>query len=233
MLAFTKLDPDYIAVLHPLSYLIKKANFLILKPLMNRYQLLEAIVFNSQEFSDTSKATGFPIVAAVYAKNLKGTKYEQILQWRFKTLENNEFSLSDFDYICKYIPKYPSNYLKKSIFKFFTMRDINALKRSRTFITEDSANTIHIPPEKLLYYCYIDVFKDIISYLPYYMGNLNVPFDKQKFDLIKEEFLVMSIAKHPNIFREKYQLPTQERIMFAKKRINNYFNEFLGVTLCI
>ena len=39
MLAFAKLKPDYIAVLHPLSYLIKKTNFETLKPLMQNYKL--------------------------------------------------------------------------------------------------------------------------------------------------------------------------------------------------
>ncbi|MCL2062912.1 MAG: N-6 DNA methylase [Candidatus Cloacimonetes bacterium] len=231
LLAFTKLNPEYIAVLHPLSYLIKKANFLILKPLMCRYKLLDAVVFNSQEFSETSKATGFPVVAAIYEKNLYGTRYEQILHWRFKTLEGFQFSLLDFDYVCKYIPKYPSHYLKKSNFKFFTMRDINALKRSRTFITEDSDNTIHIPPEKLMYYCYIDVFKDIIPNLPYFMGNLDVPFDRFTFEETKEDFLTMSIAKHPDIFRGKFPIPESERLKQAHTRVNRYFKEFLGVEL--
>jgi hypothetical protein len=232
MLAFAKLKPDYIAVLHPLSYLIKKTNFETLNPLMQNYKLLDAVVFNSQEFTETSKTNGFPIAAAVYAKNERGTSYEQIIKKKFKTLEKQEFSISDFDYICKYIPKYPSRYSKASNFKFFTMRDINALKRSRTFIEEDTANTIHIPQEKLPYYCYVDIFKDIAPKLPYYFGNLDVPFNKKCFEKIKDDFFALSIAKHPNIFADKFSVPNQARIDFARTKVQNYFSElFKGISI--
>jgi len=227
MLACAKLKPDYIAVLHPLSYLIKKANFEILMPLMSAYELLDAVVFNSQEFSETSKTTGFPIVAAVYKQNPYGTQYKQILAKRFYTLEGDNFSLSDFDYICNYISKYPSRYPKASYFKFFTMRDINALKRSRTFITEDSENTIYIPTEKLPYYCYIDIFKDIATQLPYYFGNLDVPFDKASFEPLKEDFLCLSAVKHPDIFCDRYYPP--EEVAKAKQNITGYFCGLFGM----
>jgi len=229
MLAFAKLKPDYIAVLHPLSYLIKKNNFKTLKPLMQNYELTDAVVFNSQEFTGTSKANGFPIVAAVYAKSEQGTNYEQIVKRKFKTLEKQEFSISDFDYICKYISKYPSRYPKTNDFKFFTMRDINALKRSRTFIKEDTANTIYIPQEKLPYYCYVDIFKDIAQKLPYYFGNLDVPFDKTGFEKLKDDFLNLSIAKHPDIFANKFQIPKSERINSAKIRVKDYFSKLFSI----
>jgi len=228
MLAFAKLKPDYIAVLHPLSYLIKKTNFETLKPLMQNYELLDTVVFNSQEFSETSKASGFPIVAAVYKKNTQGTSYEQIIKRKFKTLEKQEFSISDYDYVCKYISKYPSRYSDTSDFKFFTMRDINALKRSRTFIKEDSENAIYIPQEKLPYYCYVDIFKDIAHNLPYYFGNLDIPFDKQSFETLKDDFFALSIAKHPDIFCDKFTVP--KNLQQAKNNVNSYFQDlFKGV----
>jgi type I restriction-modification system DNA methylase subunit len=230
MLAFAKLKPNCIAVLHPLSYLIKKTNFETLNPLMQNYELLDAVVFNSQEFTETSKANGFPIAAAVYAKSWRGTSYEQIIKRKFKTLERQEFSISDFDYICKYIPKYPSRYSKIGGFKFFTMRDINALKRSRTFIEEDTANTIYIQQEKLPYYCYVDIFKDIAPKLPYYFGNMDVPFDRNDFEKLKDDFFALSLAKHPNIFAGKFSVPNQDRVNFAKTKVQNYFNKlFKGV----
>jgi len=232
MLAFAKLKPDYIAVLHPLSYLIKRTNFETLNPLMQNYELLDAVVFSSQEFTETSKTNGFPIVAAVYAKSERGTSYEQIIKRKFKTLEKQEFSISDFDYVCRYIPKYPSRYSKAGGFKFFTMRDINALKRSRTFIEEDTANTIHIPQEKLPYYCYVDIFKDIANKLPYYFGNLDVPFDKNKFEKLKDDFFALSVAKHPDIFAGKFSIPNLERLNFAKTKVQNYFNNlFKGMNI--
>jgi len=234
MLAFAKLKPDYIAVLHPLSYLIKKTNFETLKPLMQNYELIDAVVFNSQEFTGTSKTNGFPIVAAAYTKSEQGTSYEQIVKRKFKTLEKQEFSISDFDYVCKYISKYPSRYSKADDFKFFTMRDINALKRSRTFIKEDTENTVYVSQEKLPYYCYVDVFKDVAEKLPYYFGNLDVPFDKNNFEKLKDDFLNLSIAKHPDIFAGKFSIPNSERISFAKKKVQNYFNDlFKGMNICL
>ena len=232
MLAFAKLKPDYIAILHPLSYLIKRTNFETLNPLMQNYELLDAVVFSSQEFTETSKTNGFPIVAAVYAKSERGTSYEQIIKRKFRTLEKQEFSISDFDYVCRYIPKYPSRYSKAGGFKFFTMRDINALKRSRTFIEEDTANTIHIPQEKLPYYCYVDIFKDIANKLPYYFGNLDVPFDKNNFEKLKDDFFALSVAKHPDIFAGKFSIPNSERLNFAKTKVQNYFNNlFKGMNI--
>jgi len=222
MLAFAKLQPVYIAVLHPLSYLVKQTNFKTLKPLMQNYALLDAVVFNSLEFADTSKNCGFPIVAAVYKRDAKGTSYEQIVNRKFRTLENKEFSISNFDYVCKYISKYPS--AKKGKFKFFAMRDINALKRSRTFIKEDTANTIYIETEKLPYYCYVDAFKDVIPKLPYYFGNLDVPFDRKKFEKLKDDFLLLSMAKHPDIF---CLIPESDKINSAKIRVQKYFNKLL------
>ena len=225
MLAFANLKPDYIAILHPLSYLIKKTNFETLKHLMQSYTLLDAVVFNSQEFTETSKSNGFPIAAAVYKRSEHGTSYEQIVKRKFKTLEKQEFSISDFDYVCKYISKYPSRSSNAGDFKFFTMRDINALKRSRTFIKEDTANTIYISQEKLPYYCYVDIFKDIASKLPYYFGNMDVPFDKSNFEKLKDDFFALSVAKHPDIFAERFSVPKPERLSFAKMKVQNYFNE--------
>ncbi|MCL2260673.1 MAG: hypothetical protein FWC15_04870, partial [Fibromonadales bacterium] len=121
-----------------------------------------------------------------------------------------------------YISKYPS--AKKGKFKFFAMRDINALKRSRTFIKEDTANTIYIETEKLPYYCYVDAFKDVIPKLPYYFGNLDVPFDRKKFEKLKDDFLLLSMAKHPDIF---CLIPESDKINSAKIRVQKYFNKLL------
>jgi len=232
MLASAKLRPDYIAVLHPLSYLIKKANFRILAPLMGNYRLCDAVVFNSQEFAETSKGCGFPLVAAVYTRDAFGTDYEQICARKFHTLEGAIFSLSDYDYVCRYMPKYPERFWSgtppKDSLKFFTMRDINALKRSRTFITEDTPNTIYIRPEKLHYYCYVDAFKEIAGSLPYYLGNLDVMIDRDAFEKIKDDFLTLSIAKHPAVFRATYPMPSSEQLRFAKSRVAAYFKELFS-----
>jgi predicted RNA methylase len=233
LLSFEKLSPDYIAVLHPLSYLIKEANFRVLRPLMRRYALRDALVFNSQEFSETSKGCGFPIVIALYARDERGTAYADITRRRFRTVEGTEFSVSDFDCVCRYIPKYPTRFRSETppqdAFRFFTMRDINALKRSRTFITEDTANTIYVIPEKLPYYCYVDAFKDIAPALPYYLGNFDVMFDRAGFEKIKNDFVLLSAAKHPAIFSTSPAAAVSaDRICAARARVRAYFSNLLG-----
>lgn len=226
LLSFAKLEPAYIAVLHPLSYLIKETNFKILHPLMRNYSLRDALVFNSQVFSETSKSNGFPIVIALYARDPRGTTYADIQHRRFPTMEGASFALSDFDYVCRYITKYPSRFLSPrspESYRFYTMRDINALKRSRTFIREDTANTILINPERLPYYCYVDAFKDFADQLPYYFGNLDVIFDHPEFLKIKDDFFILSAAKHPDIFPSSPSPHNRERHLVARNNVRAYF----------
>jgi hypothetical protein len=193
---------------------------------MRNYKLHDALVFNSQLFSETSKSNGFPIVIALYARDPRGTTYPDIKCRRFQTFEGSSFSLSDFDYVCRYITKYPSRFLSPPFpeaYRFYTMRDINALKRSRTFIREDTANTIYIDPKKLLYYCYVDVFKDFADELPYYFGNLDVIFDHAEFTKIKDDFLMLSAAKHPDIFPSIFSPQNRERHLAARDNVRAYF----------
>lgn len=238
MLAAAKLNPDYIAILHPLSYLIKETNFKVLHPFMRKYCLRDAIVFSSQEFTDTSKGCGFPIVATVYERSISGTHYAEIRQRRFNTIEGTSFSISDYDYISRYITKYPTkvsfNRCDRRSIKFFTMRDINALKRSRTFIQEDTANTIYIIPEKLPYYCYVDTFKDIAAKLPYYFGNLDIMLNHNEFLSLKNDFVALSVAKHPLIFSSHFPIPEAISLQSSQLRIQHYFKRlFRDISLCI
>jgi hypothetical protein len=228
LLGFNKLRPDFIAVLHPLSYLIKKTNFNALKPFMKNYALRSATVFNSQAFLDASKLNGFPVLIAIYQKSESGTSYEDIYHWRFDTIENDSFSLSQFDYIGKYIDKYPNKRGDRSGYLFYTMRDINALKRSRTFIDEEIANAVHISDEKLDYYCYVDIFKDYADNLPYYMGNLDIPIDDKRFGPLRESFRALSVAKHRKIFANKIKAPTPDILRLSKANVQTYFNELFN-----
>ncbi len=198
LLSFNKLKADYVAVLHPLSYLIKKANYELLKPFFNNYKLIDHTVVNSQRFSMTSKTKGFPIIAALYMRNGEGTSYDEVLNMTFRTIDNERFDLKH-DYIRNYIRKYPA---KNQIYKdgdilFFTMRDINALNRSKTFIEEMSDNAIIVDKRRIEYYCYVDVFKDYIIKLPYYFGNCDVFIDNDAFCRLKDIFITKSVEKHP------------------------------------
>ena len=229
LLSFEKLCADFIVVLHPLSYLIKKANFQLLAPFFRRYALKDCVVINSQRFSETSRGTGFPIAIAFYEKSSFGMRHSEIEARRFVTDEGKSFCVRDFDYIKNYISKYPKKRPPNfQGFRFFTMRDINALKRSRTFISEDTANTIYVDEDKLDYYCYVDAFKNIANRLPYYFGNFDVMFDHAEFLKIRESFLVFSAFNHPELFSDIRRKFSSEDFSRARKYIGKYFQQLLG-----
>ncbi|WP_254064924.1 SAM-dependent methyltransferase [Campylobacter sp. CCUG 57310] len=189
MRSFEVLKPEFVCVLHPLSYLIKQTNFNALAKFKNNYKLIDAVIISSEIFTSNSN-TFFPIIIALYEKNSLGMSYEFIKNYEFKTYESNKFCLSDFDFIGNYVQKYPNhNDNREAVAYFHTLRDINALKRNRTFVKTQGANTVKVFAENLKYYCYIDHFKRFANNLPYYFGNLDVFIDNNKFLEISDEFL--------------------------------------------
>lgn len=228
LLSYSKLNADYICVLHPLSYLIKKANFSLLWPLARRYRLVDAAVVSSSEFSDTSKTTSFPIVISLYARDKRGMDYHFVENYNFKTKEGQSFHLSSFDSIARYLSKYPNqNYVhpRDAVAKFWTMRDINALKRSRTFIEETTTNTVYVTRNKLDYYCYVDVFKKYIQHVPYYFGNCDVMIDDEAFLKIRSAFRYLSLRDHPHI---KAGMPDKADPLLYRRDVDAYFKKLLG-----
>lgn len=202
LLAYDKIRADYVAVLHPLSYLIKKANFKATERFFGNYEMLEHVVFTSQEFAGTSKHTGFPVVVALYRRaEGRGLTYEAVQDMHFTTAEGNEFVLSGFDYVTDFVKKYPHKERYEPEILFYTMRDINALKRCRTFIKERISNAVDVPPEQLPFYCYIDCFKRYAQ-VPYWMGNFDVPFIAGEFADIAEAVVADAKFHNQEIFGE-------------------------------
>lgn len=202
LLAYDKLKADYVAVLHPLSYLIKKANFNATGRFFDNYEMLEHVVFSSQEFAGTSKNTGFPVIVALYRRaEGRGLTYRAVQDMRFQTVEGNEFSLSGFDYVTDLVKKYPHKGRYEPGILFYTMRDINALKRCRTFIKERIANAVDVAPDQLPYYCYIDCFKRYAQ-VPYWMGNFDVPFIADEFADIADAVIADAKYHNQEIFGE-------------------------------
>ncbi len=228
LLSYDKLKADYVCVLHPLSYLIKKANFALLSKFAKNYKLIDGIIISSHEFSDTSRGMAFPILIALYKRDEVGMGYNYIQNYQFKVKDDGVFRLKDFDTIVNYVQKYPNKKLlnknDKPVAKFWTLRDINALKRNRTFIDEDSYNTVYVLMEKLPYYCYIDIFKQYTDRMPYFIGNCDVIIDNEKFGKIKECFIAQSVHTNP-ILKNKFKF---REIPDAKLKIDNYFSELLG-----
>lgn len=206
--SYAVLDADFVCVLHPLSYLIKRTNFNALSFFKDNYKLIDDLVISSQIFTPSS-STYFPIIIALYTKNQNGMDYEYIKNYTFKTYEGQNFRLNDFDFITNYVGKYPNPYDKRKEIAFFhTLRDINALKRNQTFMSKPNANSVRVFAENLKYYCYIHHFKQFASKLPYYFGNLDIFIDNDEFLKISDLFL--DLKPHPKItayfeklFREK------------------------------
>lgn len=243
--SYNKLEADFICVLHPLSYLIKPTNFRLLKEFTANYRLIEGLLISSGEFPESAKHTSFPIVLALYQRDTQGMDYNFIRSFRFRVVDKNGFCLDDFDYITGYIDKYPKKNRatsgnascssvegdihrsenEDSLF-FWTMRDINALKRNRTFVESYSANTIVIDKRKLDYYAYVDVFKRNLHRLPFYFGNCDVLIDNKLFKQYKSCFISDTVGHHPYL-KKHFQINLIEKEQMESK-IDVYFKKLLG-----
>src|SRR3989338_484330 len=210
-----------------LSYDKLKANYALLSKFAKNYKLIDEIIISSHEFSDTSRGMAFPILIALYKRDAEGMGYDYIQNYQFKVKDDGIFRLKDFDTIVNYVQKYPNKkFLNKNdrpVAKFWTLRDINALKRNRTFINEDTYNTVYVLMEKLPYYCYIDIFKQYTDRMPYFIGNCDVIIDNEKFGKIKECFIAQSVHTNP-VLKNKFKF---REIPDAKLKIDNYFRELL------
>ena len=140
--------------------------------------------------------------------------YDFIKNFNFQTIGGKNFRLNDFDFISNYIDKYPN---KKRVASsqikamFYTMRDINALRRSKTFMNKENSNTIFVPQDKYSLYCYVDVFKKFLAHIPYYFGNCDVMIDYEKFKNLEFNFIKAS----------------ESGVIDSK--IKQYFKDLLGV----
>ena len=211
LLSYNKLNADYVAVLHPLSYLIKQANFKVGERFFKNYKILDHVVFNSQEFENTSKLSAFPVIAVLYKRQVSnGLNYQSIKTFQFHTIEGISFSLKDRDYISDYIEKYPHKKRYTPEILFYTQRDINALKRGKTFLTTRTSAAVDVNPKQLPLYCYLDCFKRY-AVIPYFLGNFNVPFIKNEFQTIEKDVVTISRYYHQNIFGESKK-PEQQKI---------------------
>ena len=154
------------------------------------------------------------------------------------------FCLGDFDYIAGYVDKYPkkrptSDYTlfssvvedthhqeKNDPIFFWTLRDINALKRNRTFVENYSANTIIIDKQKLDYYVYVDVFKRNLHRLPFYFGNCDVLIDDELFKQYKSAFISDTVRHHP-FLKKHFQIHPIEKQQ-AASGLDVYFKLLFG-----
>ncbi len=229
---FYFMKADYVCVLHPLSFLIKRANFSLLKGFKENYRLIKNLIISSRAFANTSKISEFPIIIALYERDIRGMSYNYIKGLPFKTIEGPTFRLSDFEYIGNLINKYPSRKIKprKGDLMFYTLRDINALKRNKTFLHKPNNNAIKIKLDKLDFYIYVDVFKDFIDFVPYYFGNLDIPINVALFEIYKRFFISYALKKHDFLrkyYNQKIYYQNDKAMIFEyfKKLFGEHFNE--------
>jgi len=228
--AYSKLKPNYICVLHPLSYLIKKTNFNSTKLLNKNYKLIDSVIFSSNEFSDLSKKQPFPIVIALYQKNKEGMNYNYIKNFEFKIIDKMEkFKLSNFEMInTEYMKKSASINVKKSDINLYNynIRDINSVIGRGNLVYSEVPKTdcLTVNFDELHKYCYINMMK---YFFPnnYLFGNLEPLFEKNKLEN-DEEFKDLMIMG--TIIWQKHRIPIfnwdnkKECILFTKMMINKY-----------
>ena len=243
--SYNKLEADLICVLHPLSYLIKPTNFRLLKDFTANYRLMDGLLISSWEFPESAKHTPFPIVLALYQRDTQGMAYSFIRSFRFRIADKSGFCLDDFDYITNYVDKYPKknrptsddslcSSVEEDVHRsenddslfFWTMRDINALKRNRTFVESYSENTIVIDKQKLDYYAYVDVFKRNLYRLPFYFGNCDVIIDNDLFRQYKPCFISDTVRYHP-FLKKHFQINPVGKQQ-TESELDTYFKLLLG-----
>jgi hypothetical protein len=226
--SYGKLRADYVCVLHPLSYLIKKKNFESLGEFGKNYRLEDSVIVSSGVFSGTSKSIHFPIIIGLYKRCASGMTYDYISAYKFTAHEGGAFSLKDYDTVDRYITKYPNHKTvsrSETIAHFYTMRDINALSRTKTFIDRESANTIRVTEKTFFYYCYIDIFKEYIPHIPYYYGNSNLMKDSGAASELKGVFICASLKKHAYL---NVKIEGHKRYNNTDSVINGYFKHLLA-----
>lgn len=218
---YAELQSAYVCVLHPLAYLIKKSNFKSLGQFKDNYKLTKATIFSSLEFESIKKGnSAFPVVAAFYERTENGMDFDYISNFSFDILNSSsKFRLNDYDTIDGKIPKYPDkeNYYYEGL-QFYTLRDINALKRNATFIDGFCANGIKVTLENLYQYAWLEYFKATFNPVEngYIFGNLSPLYDKAIETTEKKKELIRYVWDNKPII-QKY---------FTYETLSEYYGDF-------
>ena len=219
--SYNKLQSDVVCVLHPLSYLIKAANFKRLKAFSQNYKLKKGILFSSALFSNVS-STGFPITIALYEKKEKGMEYKDIKQFPFSLLDNKKvFRLSDYAYVDSFIRKYPPRKTDLPLsdigIYYYTFRDINSLTRNQGFHTQAKANSVVVHLKDFYKYAYLVAFKKLFQAKERWLyGNLSPLGSERVVEKNKKLFVKYALLSEDKFFS---QLKTG-----VKKKIFNFYS---------
>jgi hypothetical protein len=205
--SYYKLNADIVCVLHPLSYLIKEANFKRLRVFKDSYKLVKGEIFSSALFHGTGLIK-FPILIALYEENLWGMTFNYIKQFQFDVLGNNKkFILSNYKTTDGYIDKYPPRKydIKKSPIGlyYYTFRDFNSLKKNASFFTKEHPNGIVVTVENFYNYAYLHSLKSLFKPENAWLyGNLSPLVNIEGLEKDKKLYVLYALKTHP-IFKER------------------------------
>lgn len=239
--AYAKLNPRYICVLHPLSFLIKRVNFQSMKHLNSNYILEDAIIFNSSLFPDLYGGTPFPILIATYKRNSEGMDYDYIKNFVFDIYGSNQkFSLTNIqqaghDYIHQTVTSVDLNNDSNIGLYHYNFRDINSLNKANfqnsSYRDEHHDTMLVVNYEDLWKYCYVNCIKKFL--LPmlnegnyYILGNLNPIIDinliESEVHYWKDLFVACSILKNTHRI-DCMDISNRKNNMLTKRFLLNDF----------
>jgi hypothetical protein len=222
---FCKLRADVICVLHPLSYLIKPANFRKLGLFTHNYRLRTGIIFSSEEFSDT-RHTPFPVMCALYVR--ASMDYEYVRTFPFDILrEPKKFVLSKAETIDGYIRKYPpsKDIPKKSNIGLYmyNIRDTNSLLTSGNLTEKENfACNITVNFCDLYKYAYLNCMKRYFG-KHYLFGNLSPIVRKSDLEnspFFRNLFIIDAIVNNQNL--ATFNVRNRRSIVFTQGLLETY-----------
>ncbi len=222
--SYNKLKADIVCILHPLSYLIKEANFKRLRDFRENYRLIKAEIFSSALFSETGFGK-FPIIVALYERNLSGMNFDYIRGFKFSILDSEKtFVLSDFQTTDGYINKYPprKNDAKKSPIGlyYYTFRDFNSLKKNTSFMVKEHPNGVVITLENFYKYSYLYSLKSLFKPENAWLyGNLSPLVDIDDVERNKNLYISYAI-KTNRVFKQTEKSIPREIINHYKIKID-------------
>lgn len=197
--SYNKLKADVVCILHPLSYLIKEANFKRLLEFKDNYRLVHGELFSSALFKGTGLCK-FPIMIALYERGKEGMSYQHIREFGFNLFNRDEtFVLSRYTTTDGYINKYPprSNEAGRSPIGLYyhTFRDINSVKRNAAFLTREHPNGIVVTLENFYKYAYIYAIKKLFDPPDAWLyGNLSPLVNIKSLEQMKKLYVAHALS---------------------------------------
>jgi len=223
--SYHKLGADVVCVLHPLSYLIKEANFKRLRGFKENYKLVRGEMFSSALFHGTGTGK-FPILVALYEKNADGMTFEDVRHFRFDILDNDKkFVLSNFKTTDGYIAKYPprKNDIQKSPIGlyYYTFRDLNSLKKNTSFFTKERPNGVVVTLQNFYKYAYLYSLKSLFNPEDAWLyGNLSPLVHIEDVEQNKKLYVSYAI-KTNKVLREMDNSILKKVVNYYKIKLND------------